>query len=148
MSANCPAEAQAAVELEHEAATKLAYFLNLLRPHLPAHDRFNAGSCRFVTVSVVAAIHVVRLTAHCSCVSFRALSNGVCAGHVYCWVLAADGCSCAYRRSSREGRLCCKQEASEKAARSTRNCLCWSTTFSRYRSHIRAVCLRQASCGS
>jgi len=51
---------QAAVELERDAAAKLAYFLNLLRPHLPPEDRFTAELCRCVTVSVVAAVHVVR----------------------------------------------------------------------------------------
>ena len=51
------------VELERDAATKLAHFLNLLRPHLPPEDRFIAESCRFVTVSVIAAVHVVRCPA-------------------------------------------------------------------------------------
>ena len=54
---------QAAVEVERDAATKLAYFLNLLRPHLPPENRFTAESCRFVTVSVIAAVHVVRCPA-------------------------------------------------------------------------------------
>jgi len=53
------------VELERDAATKLAYFLCLLRPHLPPEDRFTAESCHFVTVSVIAAVHVVRCPAQC-----------------------------------------------------------------------------------
>ena len=50
--------------MERDAAIKLAYFLNLLRPHLPPENRFTAESCRFVTVSVIAAVHVVRFFAY------------------------------------------------------------------------------------
>ena len=60
-----PSTLQAAVELEREAARKLAYFLNLLRRHLPAQGRFSADTCRYITVSMLAAIHVVRLAVVC-----------------------------------------------------------------------------------
>ncbi len=135
---------QAAVELEREAATKLAYFLNLLRRHLLTGERYSADTCRYVTVSTLGAIHVVCHAAICLFVAatdvVKTLSDAIicvmqnlscaCRAGPAC-PLVDDGCLSECRRWSKEDMPFFRPEAIVKAAHSTRSCRSWSFISSR-----------------